>query len=312
MATRKQERLRLRSFELGRDWVHDDRTVRRRARVQATGERAVVVFDPAAARTNRPAFADELAALRASRHAAIPQVFDAGTLDEGEASLLGLAHGTPFFAFRHPAVPALADVDEPPGRAGLERLATGGLRALDALHAAGWLHTALSPSRVHLAPEGVRLCDFAHVVPVGSDRRSTVRRSGAPELSTGALGPLTERVDLFGFGAVVYEYVAGVSPFTSGARSPRPMSPRFSVPREFFLWLSRMMAIDPADRFGSAAEALAAWPTSLGGGLDTVDSTSAWAAVGPDVDGGVAAAPAPSTSALPTVSARSGTGRSSG
>ena len=103
--------------------------------------------------------------------------------------------------------------------------------ALSAAHARGIVHRDLKPGNVMLTPTGARLLDFglaylkARDVPTGEAARTTV--SGAIESASGLIvGTLRymapeqlegkdvdARADIFAFGIVLYEMIAGRTPF---------------------------------------------------------------------------------------------------
>lgn len=103
----------------------------------------------------------------------------------------------------------------------------GILAALSALHARGIVHRDLKPSNVFLTPHGVKLLDFGLARPGMEESFHTmteVTRAGmvvgtprymAPEQVLGA--PVDARTDLFAFGAILFEMLAGRPAF--GGRS---------------------------------------------------------------------------------------------
>ncbi len=103
-------------------------------------------------------------------------------------------------------------------------IALGMLAALTALHARGIVHRDLKPSNVFLTPFGVKLLDFGLARPQPDDSTgpmTALTRSGmvlgtpqymAPEQVLG--DPVTAQSDLFAFGSILFEMLAGRSAFS--------------------------------------------------------------------------------------------------
>jgi len=103
----------------------------------------------------------------------------------------------------------------------------GILNGIDALQRQGLVHRDLKPSNIFLTPHGVKLLDFGLAVHAskGGGLASVTRLTApgtivgtpqyaAPEQLQG--GPVDIRTDLFAVGAILYEMLAGKTPF-SGA-----------------------------------------------------------------------------------------------
>ncbi|MDP6408906.1 MAG: protein kinase [Planctomycetota bacterium] len=92
--------------------------------------------------------------------------------------------------------------------------------ALEALHAAGFLHGDLKPENVRLDGEGnAVLVDLGFAVPIGADEQ---RRAGSlaylsPEQVRGARAD--ERSEVFALGLLLYELASGTHPFLTGETS---------------------------------------------------------------------------------------------
>jgi eukaryotic-like serine/threonine-protein kinase len=148
--------------------------------------------------------------------------------------------------------------------------------ALAAAHERGVLHRDLKPANVMVTREGhIKVLDFglARAMPDASRGASAASTlSGlivgtpqylSPEMIRGEA--LDARADLFGFGVMLYELLAGRRPF-AGANdlvvtaailnaTPEPISQtRKGVPPELERLVNRCLAKQPGDRPGSARE----------------------------------------------------------
>jgi serine/threonine-protein kinase len=152
--------------------------------------------------------------------------------------------------------------------------------ALQEAHQHGVVHRDLKPANVVLTKNGAKLLDFGvaklqTVAPesIGSGvSTSDGQMIGtvpymAPEQLEG--GPIDERTDVFGFGLLLYEMVSGRRAFepTSGPRliaallkdDPTPLSEvQPLAPRSLEAVIERCLARDPARRWSSIAELMAA------------------------------------------------------
>jgi predicted Ser/Thr protein kinase len=144
--------------------------------------------------------------------------------------------------------------------------------ALEAAHGAGLFHRDLKPSNVLLEGDRVYLTDFglAAVGDAAGGELSTLVGSveyAAPELLDDA--PPDSRTDVYALGCVLYEMLTGsvpfppeslaISPGAAGAHDPVPASERRGgLPRTIDPVLRRALASDPADRYRTPSEFVAA------------------------------------------------------
>jgi tRNA A-37 threonylcarbamoyl transferase component Bud32 len=163
------------------------------------------------------------------------------------------------------------------GRLGLEEvigvLGQAG-SALDHAHVSQIVHRDVKPGNIMVEPDGhVKVMDFGIAkVETGQNLTSTGNILGtpnymSPEQARG--GKLDARSDLFSLGCVLYECLTGVKPFQGETitaillkivtEEPPPVDfAATGLPRELEAVLRRAMAKDPAARFSSATEMVAA------------------------------------------------------
>jgi Nif-specific regulatory protein len=206
-------------------------------------------------------FRDEFRSLSRLRHPNLVEVYDFGSVaGSGEPFLaLELVEGT--------SLDALSAAEQ---RRGFVAIAAQCLRALDAIHACGWLHNDLKPQNILVAPPlHVRLVDFGLAQKLAS--AEWVAPSGtlhylAPERLRA--GTPDRRSDLYALGVVLYECLTGTRPF-EGRRSgdlvgaildqtpPAPKALFPEIPEAWDALVRRLMARSPDERPASAEEALA-------------------------------------------------------
>ena len=152
----------------------------------------------------------------------------------------------------------------------------GTLSALAFAHAQGIVHRDIKPENVMVTPDGqVKVTDFGLALARGDVR---LTQEGmivgtllylAPEAVRGK--PIDHRADLYAVGAVTYELLTGRPPFASEdplaiisqiLHTPvtPPRSLDLGIPPQVERVVVRLLAKDPADRYGSAEEVLAALP----------------------------------------------------
>jgi serine/threonine protein kinase len=156
--------------------------------------------------------------------------------------------------------------------------------ALDAVHAAGALHTDVRPATVAVTPSGepvVTAFDEAVRRRVGGTPTRAVEAPAphtAPELILGA--PLSEATDVYGIGMTLFELLAGHPAYpTHPAEAPAQLSRRIvqgartslrpDVPADVADLLGWALAPDPAER--------APGPAWLAEGLRHVERSQGWA-----------------------------------
>jgi serine/threonine protein kinase len=150
-------------------------------------------------------------------------------------------------------------------------LVTQSAEALAAVHAAGFIHHDINPRNFLVNREGeVKLIDFGLAVPNTPVFRRPGNRTGAlpymaPELIRRE--PTDERIDVFSFGAMAFEFLTGRLPY-EGAQANSlamilarinhdPLDPAVANPRlhpALADVLRRSIARRKEDRYGSMAE----------------------------------------------------------
>lgn len=146
---------------------------------------------------------------------------------------------------------------------------------LEVAHSRGIVHRDIKPGNIFVLRKKtrgvVRLLDFGLSKELGG---VTITRQGsltgspsymAPEVWAGKPQQLDHRVDLYTLGAVVFRMLAGQLPFPARkmidlmravAGAPRPSLRAFrpELPEAIDPWVTRALAIEPGERFGSAVE----------------------------------------------------------
>ena len=144
-------------------------------------------------------------------------------------------------------------------------------RALEYIHARGFVHRDVTPTNIFVQPDGVvKLMDFGVVKEPGGEVTTVGEVVGtvaymAPEQI--ACGRVDARADLYSLGVVLYLMLTGRRPFNARTMAGylekhlnRPVRPPSelvpTLPRKLDEVCTRLLAKDPADRFASATHLL--------------------------------------------------------
>jgi tetratricopeptide (TPR) repeat protein len=237
------------------------------AQPEAGGEQGRVAIK--LARADRPDGAlrlvHEIAVLTDVGPPHVPAVFGSGEL----------ASGAPYVVLEYVDAPTLADrlVAGPMSASEAVSAAVAVLRALEVVHARGWVHRDLKPENVFFDPErGAKIADFGLVA--GAARRVDLTDGDgvvgtaeymAPEQCERA-AEVDARADVYAMGVILHEMLAGAPPFWGAAAAVQqahlgrrpPRLPPGAAPRELEEIVRRCLAKDRQDRFPSAAALRAA------------------------------------------------------
>ena len=156
----------------------------------------------------------------------------------------------------------------------IPEIVTQSAESLEYLHEQGWIHCDVKPDNFLVNPQGeVKLIDFSIARQIKKQKRSMfgkktiqgTRSYMAPEQIRGK--PLDRATDIYGFGCVMHEMLAGKPPFTGVSpdellqkhlRTAPPPLIAFnkSVSEDFANLIIRTLAKDPAKRPQSFTEFL--------------------------------------------------------
>ena len=157
--------------------------------------------------------------------------------------------------------------------------------ALHTAHRAGVIHRDVKSANVLIDDDdNFYLTDFG-IAFTGSadDQLASVLSTGSPAYASPEQlrrQAIDDRTDVYGFGITLFEAATGRLPFVDAPTNaalvkrqledpmPAPSSVAASVPRWFDQFVARATAKNPADRFGSMAELMAAVPPDATGIAD--------------------------------------------
>lgn len=249
---------------------------------------ALKVLHPAFARDGEfvERFRREAGAAARLNHPNVVHIYDCGETD-----------GCHFIAMEYVAGRCLKEVilgEAPLPPARVVDLARQIVSALGFAHQAGIVHRDVKPQNVIVdAGERAKVTDFGIARAAGDGQ---ITETGAvigtalylsPEQAVGS--PATPASDLYSVGVVMYEMATGRPPFTGdnavalgvlhvsqAPRPPRELVP--DLPPALEAVILKALAKAPADRYGSAAELLAALDGPAAAGLSAAPAAAAAAA----------------------------------
>jgi serine/threonine protein kinase/tetratricopeptide (TPR) repeat protein len=227
----------------------------------------------------------EIRSVARLQHPGIIRILDIGFISPQAAASSGgrLRAESPFFAMELAEAGTLRNVMPLRSWAVLQPVLVGVLQALAYSHGRGVIHRDLKPENILMfpaEPEGsrVRLTDFGISGYLGWTPTSLSSQTGLLEYCTPGYAPPEQLVgkthllgpwsDLYSVGCLAFELTTGAPPhhgasiFEVVSRQLSGWEPEFraqlELPRGFEAWLSALLAPGLAERFGHAADALAA------------------------------------------------------
>jgi tetratricopeptide (TPR) repeat protein len=209
-----------------------------------------------------PALAQEIRAVAALDHPNVVAIYDQGAAHDPWFAM-ALAEGS--LASWQPPLPLLLEV--------LRQVLSGLAHA----HGAGLVHCDVKPANLLIARESGRLqvwvADFGIARRAGSGPRRSAGTPAfmAPEQFPGSTQPIGPSTDLYAVGCLAHQLVTGRPPFlrddvqglaAAHRYSPPPPLPEHA-PAGLSRWVELCLRKDPALRFQTAADALAALDEAL-------------------------------------------------
>ncbi|MEO8056025.1 MAG: serine/threonine-protein kinase [Acidobacteriota bacterium] len=245
----------------------------------ALGRRVAIKVLPAALRQDakmRGRFMNEARAVAALNHPNVITLHDLALTDERDA---GFPSGGLYLVLEYLEGKGLDEIMDA-RRLGVDECVDIAIQVLEGLkvaHQNRILHRDITPSNVMLAPDGrAKLLDFglSKILLEGArDASGATRHTGegmivgtldylSPEQALG--GELDERSDLFSFGIVLYQMLAGVHPFSGASvtqmvakmmtKEADPWPEPDTVPDVVKQVVARALKKDASERYGSAGQ----------------------------------------------------------
>ena len=245
----------------------------------ALGRRVAIKVLPAALQHDakmRGRFVNEARAVAALNHPNVITLHDLAATDDRDT---GFPTGSLYLVLEYLEGKGLDEVMDARRLAVLEcvDIAVQVLEGLKVAHQNRILHRDITPSNVMLAPDGrAKLLDFglSKILLEGATDASMGRRHTGEGMIVGTLdylspeqalgNPLDERSDLFSFGIVFYQMLAGVHPFSGASvtqmvakmmtKEADPWPEPDAVPDVLKQIVARALKKDANDRYGGAGQ----------------------------------------------------------
>ncbi len=245
----------------------------------ALGRRVAIKILPAALQSDakmRGRFMNEARAVAALNHPNVITIHDLATT---EARDVGFPPGALYLVLEYLEGEGLDEIMDKRRLSITECLdiAIQALEGLKVAHQSRILHRDVTPSNLMLAPDGrVKVLDFGLSKLLAEGARDTSRshrQTGegmivgtldylSPEQALG--NPLDERSDLFSFGIVFYQMLAGVHPFSGASvtqmvakmmtKEADPWPEPDLVPETLKQIVAKALRKEPLERYGSAGQ----------------------------------------------------------
>jgi hypothetical protein len=213
------------------------------------------------ARDIRARFAIEADVLRGVGPPATPALIDHGIVDDAPYLIMEHVTGETLAAW-------MARTGERGGLGEIIAILTRIAMSLGALHEAAYVHRDLKPENICIGPRGARLLDFGIAKHMGGS--SELTQAGVVVGTTHYIAPeqirmagvVDQRADIYSFGVIAFEMLAGRPPFVGErraleyqhqvARPPSVLETR-AIPQELDDFVQRCLAKQPDARPQSAA-----------------------------------------------------------